>query len=78
MHSSVTIVGVLIGVVILFFGRKLFWLCVAAAGFAVGVKIAPLLATEQQSLVATNCLVFGASGAVALFLRRLRLLHSVS
>src|SRR6267154_1235892 len=40
MHPSVTIVGVLIGVVILFFGRKLFWLCVAAVGFAVGVEIA--------------------------------------
>ena len=46
MHSSVTIVGVLIGIVILFFGRKLFWLCVAAVGFAVGVEIAPHLVNE--------------------------------
>ena len=52
MHSSVTIVGVLIGVVILFFGRKLFWLCVAAVGFAVGVEIAPLLVNEASSLLA--------------------------
>ena len=56
MHSSVTIVGVLIGVVILFFGRKLFWLCVAAVGFAVGVEIAPLLVNEASSLLAlVNC-----------------------
>ncbi len=41
MHLPVTIVGVLIGVVILFLGRKLFWLCVAAVGFTVGVEIAP-------------------------------------
>ena len=52
MHSSATIVGVIIGVVILFFGRKLFWLCVAAVGFAVGVEIAPLLVNEASSLLA--------------------------
>jgi hypothetical protein len=37
---SVPIIGVLIGVAILFFGRKLFWLFVAAIGFAVGVELA--------------------------------------
>jgi len=40
---SVPIVGALIGAVILLFGRKLFWLCVAAVGFAAGVEIAPHL-----------------------------------
>ena len=50
MHSSVTIVGLIIGVVILFFGRKLFWLCVAAVGFAVGVEVSPLLVNEPSSL----------------------------
>ena len=59
MHSSVAIVGVLIGVVILFFGRKLFWLCVAAVGFAVGVQIAPLLVNEASSLALVIALVFG-------------------
>ena len=39
-NFSVPIIGVLIGVAILFFGRKLFWLFVAALGFAVGVEIA--------------------------------------
>ena len=72
MHSSVTIIGVLIGVVILFFGRKLFWLCVAAVGFAVGVKIAPLLVNESSSLLALAiALIFGLLGALlALFLQK--------
>ena len=72
MHSSVTIIGVLIGIVILFFGRKLFWLCVAAVGFAVGVEIAPQLVNEPSSLLAlVIALVFGVLGALlALFLQK--------
>lgn len=72
MHSSVTIVGVLIGVVILFFGRKLFWLCVAAGGFAVGVEVAPLLVNEPSSVLAlVIALVFGVLGVLlALFLQK--------
>lgn len=73
MHSSVAIVGVIIGVVILFFGRKLFWLCVAAVGFAVGVEIAPQLVHEPSSLLAlVVALVFGLLGALlALFLQKI-------
>ena len=68
MHSSVTIVGVLIGIVILFFGRKLFWLCVAAVGFAAGVQIAPLLVNEASSLLAlVIALVFGLLGVLLAF-----------
>src|SRR5882724_5637985 len=72
MHSSVTIVGVLIGFAILFFGRGLFWLCVAAVGFAVGVEIAPLLVNEPSSLLAlVIALVFGVLGALlAIFLQK--------
>jgi hypothetical protein len=72
MHSSAAIVGVLIGVVILFFGRRLFWLCVAAVGFAVGVEIAPLLVNEPSSLLALLiALLFGVLGAfLALFLQK--------
>ena len=72
MHSSVTIVGVLIGIAILFFGRRLFWLCVAAVGFAVGVEIAPLLVNGPSSLLAlVIALVFGVLGALlALFLQK--------
>ena len=73
MHSAVTIVGVLIGIVILFFGRKLFWLCVAAVGFAVGVEIAPHLVNESSSLLALLvALAFGVLGALlALFLQKI-------
>ena len=68
MHSSVTIVGVLIGIVILFFGRKLFWLCVAAVGFAAGVQIAPLLVNEASSLLALAiALAFGVVGVLLAF-----------
>jgi hypothetical protein len=72
MHSSVTIVGVLIGIAILFFGRKLFWLTVAAVGFAVGVEIAPLLVNEPSSLLALLiALVLGVLGALlALFIQK--------
>jgi hypothetical protein len=71
MHSSVTIVGVLIGIAILFFGRRLFWLCVAAVGFAVGVEVAPLLVNEASLLALLIALVFGLLGALlALFLQK--------
>jgi len=72
MHSSATIVGVIIGVVILFFGRKLFWLCVAAVGFAVGIQVAPMLVNEASSLLAlVIALVFGVLGALlALFIQK--------
>src|SRR5436190_5073578 len=73
MQSSVTIIGVLIRIVILFCGRRLCWLCVAAVGFAVGVEIAPHLVNEASSLLAlVVALVFGVLGALlALFLQRI-------
>ena len=73
MHSSATIVGVVLGVVILFFGRKLFWLCVAAVGFAVGLQIAPLLVNEASSVLAlVIAVVFGILGALlAVFIQKI-------
>jgi hypothetical protein len=73
MQFSVPIVGALIGAVILFFGRKLFWLCVAAVGFAAGVEIAPHLAQEPSPLLAlTIALILGLIGALlALFLQKI-------
>ena len=41
MNLPIPILSALIGVVILFFGRKLFWLCVAAVG---GGCLAPVAA----------------------------------
>jgi len=72
MHFSVAIVGALIGFVILLFGRKLFWLCVAAVGFAAGVEIAPHLVHEPSPLLAlTLAIILGIIGALlALFLQK--------
>jgi hypothetical protein len=70
--ESPVIVGALIGAVILFFGRKLFWLCVAAVGFAAGVEIAPYLVHEPSSMMSLIiALVLGLIGALlALFLQK--------
>src|SRR5436190_10296924 len=72
-HFSVAIVGAVIGVIILLFGRKLFWLCVAAVGFAAGVELAPHFANEPSPLLAlTIALVLGLIGALlALFLQKI-------
>jgi len=72
-HFSVAIIGALIGIVILLFGRKLFWLCVAAVGFVAGVEIAPHLVHEPSPLLAlTVALVLGLIGALlALFLQKI-------
>lgn len=67
------IVGALIGVAILFFGRKLFWLCVAAVGFAAGVEVAPHLMHEPSPILALSlALVLGFVGALlATFLQKI-------
>jgi hypothetical protein len=68
MHSTVPIVGALIGVVVLFFGRKLFWLCVAAVGFLAGVELAPHLVHEPSPLLMLAvALVLGLLGALLAF-----------
>jgi hypothetical protein len=73
MELSAAVIGALIGVVILLFGRKLFWLCVAAVGFAAGVELAPRLVHEPSSLMALIiALVLGLIGALlALFLQKI-------
>ena len=69
MHYSVPAVGALIGIVILFFGRKLFWLCVAAVGFLAGIELAPHLVTEPSPVVELAvALVLGVLGALLAFL----------
>ena len=69
----VPIVSVIIGVVILFFGRRLFWLCVAAIGFAAGVELAPHLFHEPTPLLALSiAIVLGLVGALlATFLQKI-------
>ncbi len=72
-HFTVPLVGALIGIVILFFGRKLFWLCVAAVGFVAGIELAPHLVTEPSPLLQlTVAIVLGIIGALlALFLQKI-------
>jgi len=73
MNFSIPIFSILIGVVILFFGRKLFWLCVAAIGFAAGVELAPYLVQDPSALLSlTIALLLGIIGALlALFLQKI-------
>ncbi len=73
VNLPIPILSLLIGAAILLFGRKLFWLCVAAVGFATGVEIAPHLVREPSTLLAlTLALVLGFIGALlALGLQKL-------
>jgi Domain of unknown function (DUF4203) len=70
MNLSVPIISVIIGAAILLFGRKLFWLFVAALGFAVGLEIAAYFMREPPQwmtlLVALGCGVIGALLAILL------------
>src|SRR5205823_2666174 len=70
MNLSVPIISVIVGVAILFFGRKLFWLFVAALGFAVGLQIAAYFMREPPQwmtlLVALGCGIIGALLAILL------------
>jgi hypothetical protein len=62
---------ILIGIVLLIFGRKLFWLFVGAMGFIVGSEIAASLFEHQPGLVIISALILGLAGAVlAIFLQK--------
>src|SRR5438094_6850747 len=73
MNLPIPILSVLIGAIILFFGRKLFWLCVAAVGFAAGVEVAPHLVHDPSAILSLSiAIVFGFIGALlALFLQKI-------
>ena len=71
--GAIPIVSLLLGFIILFLGRRIFWLCVAAIGFAAGVELAPLLFHEPKPLLQlTLALVLGFAGAIlATFLQKI-------
>jgi MFS family permease len=75
MNASIPILSVMIGAVVLLFGRKLFWLCVAAIGFAAGVTFASHLVSEPTPLLQlTFAILRGFIGAeIALCLQKLAL-----
>ena len=72
MNASLPIVSAIIGVVVLLFGRKLFWVCVAAVGFAAGIELAPHLVQQPSPLLQLSlALILGIVGALlALLLQR--------
>jgi hypothetical protein len=57
-------VTLLVGVAVLLFGRRLFWLFVGAAGFAVGLHTAPAVLDGPEWLIVVAALVLGILGAV--------------
>ena len=58
-------VTLVVGLAVLLFGRRLFWLFVGAAGFAVGLHVAPaVFADGPEWLVVVAALVLGIVGAV--------------
>ena len=73
MNLPIPILSILIGAVILFFGRRIFWLCVAAVGFAAGMQVAPHLMHEPTPVLQLSiAIVFGFIGALlALFLQKI-------
>jgi hypothetical protein len=72
MNLPIPILSVLLGAIILFFGRRLFWLCVAAVGFAAGVEFAPHLMHDPTPVLQLSiAIVLGLIGALlALFLQK--------
>ncbi len=63
------LISLLVGVLLLLFGRKLFWLFVAAIGFAAGLQLAPHLMHNPPDWMALAAgLVLGLLGAVLAFL----------
>jgi uncharacterized protein DUF4203 len=73
MNASIPILSAVIGAVVLLFGRKLFWLCVAAIGFAAGMTLASQIVHEPTALLQlTFALLLGFIGALlALFVQKL-------
>jgi hypothetical protein len=54
----------IVGLAVLLFGRRLFWLFVGAVGFAVGLHVAQSVFAGSEWLVVAAALVLGVIGAV--------------
>ncbi len=72
LTGFVAILDFLLGGALLFFGRRLFWLVIGAAGFLVGVHLAgDLLSGQAQWVQVLAALAAGGIGALlAIFLQR--------
>lgn len=74
--STTAILSLILGISLLFFGRRLFWLFVAVAGFIAGITLAPQLISSQSELVILFiAIIFGIIGAfLAIFLEGIAIL----
>jgi hypothetical protein len=69
INLSVPTVGLLVGAAILLLGRKLFWLFVAALGFALGAELAPqIIHQPSPSFTLIVAVALGLIGALVAFL----------
>lgn len=73
MNHSVPVISVIVGAIVLLAGRKLFWLFVAALGFAVGLAIAHFIMRDPPVWLAlTIALLLGLGGAlIAILLQKI-------
>ncbi|MGA9117220.1 MAG: hypothetical protein WB626_10635 [Bacteroidota bacterium] len=73
---TTTIVTIAVGILLLLYGRKLFWLCVAGLGFLAGITFGPpLLGGPQEPWVLVGALLLGAGAALAaVFLQKAALI----
>jgi hypothetical protein len=73
MHQATPIIGIVIGALVLLFGRRLFWLFVAAIGFWIGFQLTPyLMQHPPEWLTLVVAVVLGIIGAVlALVLQKI-------
>ena len=71
-HSAAALLPILIGLLCVFFGRRLFWVFVGGIGFLAGLHFAPLVAPGQsQWMILLIGLALGLVGAVlAIVLQR--------
>jgi hypothetical protein len=68
-NLSVPIISLLVGIALLLFGRRLFWLFVAAIGFAIGLQLAPyLMQNPPPWLSLAISIALGVVGALLAFL----------
>ena len=72
LNSLSPVAAILVGVLLLFLGRKLFWLFVAAVGFIVGSELAAVAFPHEPGWTLLAGVVLGLIGAVlALFLQKI-------
>ncbi|HEY3900572.1 MAG TPA: DUF4203 domain-containing protein [Chthoniobacter sp.] len=64
LHAMPPAAALLVGIVLLFFGRKLFWFFVGATGFVVGAEAGALLFPHQPSWELIAGLILGLLGII--------------